>query len=202
MCVQVVFRHPHFISYFRNVTPEEELGGLNIGSRPARYGIRHNCCVAYLAALAASTELRTVKLSTGNTERTLCSIRIINLPCARSVISTPSPALPCLMESLVVSLTWLCPLDGNSVVCEGGRRAEGWKLCEPFLGYLPGLKTGWPCLAGWVLARASSSSTVRYDYKLSTWGCPPPSPSPSGPLVPTLFAANVKATSIGAKRGS
>ena len=34
--VQVVFRHPHFISYFRKVTPEEELGGLNIGSRPAR----------------------------------------------------------------------------------------------------------------------------------------------------------------------
>lgn len=32
----VVFRHPHFISYFRKVTPEEELGGLNIGSRPAR----------------------------------------------------------------------------------------------------------------------------------------------------------------------
>lgn len=37
VCVQVVFRHPHFISYFRKVTPEEELGGLNIGSRPARY---------------------------------------------------------------------------------------------------------------------------------------------------------------------
>ncbi len=34
--LQVVFRHPHFISYFRKVTPEEELGGLNIGSRPAR----------------------------------------------------------------------------------------------------------------------------------------------------------------------
>lgn len=37
VCVQVVFRHPHFIPYFRKVTPEEELGGLNIGSRPARY---------------------------------------------------------------------------------------------------------------------------------------------------------------------
>ena len=42
VCVQVVFRHPHFISYFRKVTPEEELGGLNIGSRPARYGIQAN----------------------------------------------------------------------------------------------------------------------------------------------------------------
>ena len=40
VCVQVVFRHPHFISYFRNVTPEEELGGLNIGSRPARYAMQ------------------------------------------------------------------------------------------------------------------------------------------------------------------
>ena len=32
----VVFKHPHFIDYFRNATPEEELGNLNIGSRPAR----------------------------------------------------------------------------------------------------------------------------------------------------------------------
>ena len=32
----VVFRNPTFITYFRNATPEEELGNLNIGSRPAR----------------------------------------------------------------------------------------------------------------------------------------------------------------------
>jgi phosphoenolpyruvate carboxylase len=32
----IVFKHPHFISYFRHVTPEEELVNLNIGSRPAR----------------------------------------------------------------------------------------------------------------------------------------------------------------------
>lgn len=32
----IVFKHPHFIDYFRNATPEEELGNLNIGSRPAR----------------------------------------------------------------------------------------------------------------------------------------------------------------------
>lgn len=32
----IVFQHPHFISYFRNATPEGELGNLNIGSRPSR----------------------------------------------------------------------------------------------------------------------------------------------------------------------
>lgn len=32
----VVFQHPHFIPYFSNATPQEELGNLNIGSRPAR----------------------------------------------------------------------------------------------------------------------------------------------------------------------
>ena len=34
--MQIVYKHPHFISYFRNATPEEELANLNIGSRPAR----------------------------------------------------------------------------------------------------------------------------------------------------------------------
>ena len=33
---QVVFQHPDFVPYFRAATPEEELGNLNIGSRPAR----------------------------------------------------------------------------------------------------------------------------------------------------------------------
>ncbi|KAG1676257.1 hypothetical protein FOA52_006475 [Chlamydomonas sp. UWO 241] len=32
----IVADHPHFISYFQHATPEGELGGLNIGSRPAR----------------------------------------------------------------------------------------------------------------------------------------------------------------------
>jgi phosphoenolpyruvate carboxylase len=32
----VVFEHPRFVEYFRSATPEPELGGLNIGSRPAR----------------------------------------------------------------------------------------------------------------------------------------------------------------------
>lgn len=32
----VVFEHPKFIGYFRAATPEEELGNLNIGSRPSR----------------------------------------------------------------------------------------------------------------------------------------------------------------------
>lgn len=32
----VVFEDPTFISYFQNATPQEELGNLNIGSRPAR----------------------------------------------------------------------------------------------------------------------------------------------------------------------
>jgi len=33
---EVVFRNPTFIKYFRHATPEEELGNLNIGSRPQR----------------------------------------------------------------------------------------------------------------------------------------------------------------------
>ena len=33
---EVVFRNPTFIKYFRHCTPEEELGNLNIGSRPQR----------------------------------------------------------------------------------------------------------------------------------------------------------------------
>ncbi|MGE0042912.1 MAG: phosphoenolpyruvate carboxylase, partial [Vicinamibacterales bacterium] len=32
----VVFEHPQFVEYFRHATPETELAGLNIGSRPAR----------------------------------------------------------------------------------------------------------------------------------------------------------------------
>ena len=32
----VVFNDPNFISYFKNATPESELGNLNIGSRPTR----------------------------------------------------------------------------------------------------------------------------------------------------------------------
>jgi phosphoenolpyruvate carboxylase len=32
----VVFEDPQFISYFQKATPQEELGNLNIGSRPTR----------------------------------------------------------------------------------------------------------------------------------------------------------------------
>jgi len=34
--VQLVFKNPDFVPYFRAVTPEEELSNLNIGSRPSR----------------------------------------------------------------------------------------------------------------------------------------------------------------------
>ncbi len=32
----MVFEDPTFISYFQHATPQEELGNLNIGSRPTR----------------------------------------------------------------------------------------------------------------------------------------------------------------------
>lgn len=34
--MQLVFKNPDFVPYFRAVTPEEELSNLNIGSRPSR----------------------------------------------------------------------------------------------------------------------------------------------------------------------
>ena len=34
--LQLVFKNPDFVPYFRAVTPEEELSNLNIGSRPSR----------------------------------------------------------------------------------------------------------------------------------------------------------------------
>ncbi|MEO8036509.1 MAG: phosphoenolpyruvate carboxylase, partial [Acidobacteriota bacterium] len=34
----IVYEEPRFVEYFRKATPEPELGGLNIGSRPARRG--------------------------------------------------------------------------------------------------------------------------------------------------------------------
>lgn len=87
VCVcQVVFRHPHFISYFRKVTPEEELGGLNIGSRPARYSTLEALSarffppeyadVAAVAAVAASCKLSSAKLHTGKTEHTMLHVNV------------------------------------------------------------------------------------------------------------------------------
>ena len=35
---RLVYETPEFLDYFRTATPEEELGGINIGSRPARRG--------------------------------------------------------------------------------------------------------------------------------------------------------------------
>ena len=35
---EVVYEHPHFVEYFRQATPEPELGSVPIGSRPARRG--------------------------------------------------------------------------------------------------------------------------------------------------------------------
>jgi phosphoenolpyruvate carboxylase len=36
LCRDIVFRNPAFLKYFRQATPESELGDLNIGSRPTR----------------------------------------------------------------------------------------------------------------------------------------------------------------------
>jgi phosphoenolpyruvate carboxylase len=37
----VVRKHKHFIDYFQSATPVNELGRLNIGSRPAKRKVRH-----------------------------------------------------------------------------------------------------------------------------------------------------------------
>jgi phosphoenolpyruvate carboxylase len=47
----VVFKDPRFIPYFRQATPEVELGGLNIGSRPARRPSGLNDGVSSLRAI-------------------------------------------------------------------------------------------------------------------------------------------------------
>ena len=81
VCVQVVFRHPHFIPYFRKVTPEEELGGLNIGSRPARYSTAGKPSPAFLmlrtlSSCHASIKPLSLKL---HTHRTLPSAQYYTL---------------------------------------------------------------------------------------------------------------------------
>ena len=40
----VVRKHKHFIDYFQSATPVNELGRLNIGSRPAK---RKVCCCTH-----------------------------------------------------------------------------------------------------------------------------------------------------------
>lgn len=52
--------------------------------------------------------------------------------------------------------------DGLWPVATGARRGEGWRPCEPSPGSLPGLRTAWPCPAGWAWGKASNSSTDRY----------------------------------------
>jgi phosphoenolpyruvate carboxylase len=45
--VQLVFKNPDFVPYFRAVTPEEELSNLNIGSRPSRRKQVPSICAQY-----------------------------------------------------------------------------------------------------------------------------------------------------------
>ena len=37
---KMVYETPNFVDYFRSITPEHELKGLNIGSRPAKRGAK------------------------------------------------------------------------------------------------------------------------------------------------------------------
>lgn len=105
-CVQVVFRHPHFISYFRKVTPEEELGGLNIGSRPARCATQASAsCIpkhAGAAAVAPSSELSSAKLYTGKTEHTLLYADVQVPSCTLAKQSILCSLLMCCLHVLII----------------------------------------------------------------------------------------------------
>ena len=82
--MQIVQKSPHFVSYFRNATPEPELSFLNIGSRPTRRkkggGIETLRAIPWIFAWTQTRLVLPAWLGIGDALANLLS-QVLPLPC-------------------------------------------------------------------------------------------------------------------------